>query len=203
MDTFEPHSNDSLIIATRPDGSQYLQPRFPWDGDRIQAAYDLADGTYRLSQIARRANCSPQALSEWRKNPEFAAKVEECRKEFAALVRSYGLARKETRIQHAQTLHDKLCTVIEERGQAFAKSETLCDVPGGSTGLVYEHVTAHGTEFLVDNKTPVTMDNLRKSIAIEVGEWNEGTTPSVAVQIVCPASAPSADSAPTITIGKQ
>jgi len=188
-------------IITRADGSKYQVPKFYWDIDKEQAAADLAEGVYNIKEIANRAGVGYATLVQWRKNPNFQARVEEHREEFRKLVMAYGITRRETRIAHLQDRHDRLCSTIEERGKVMAEKHP--DVAGARHGYVFEHLTAQGTEFRIDTKTAALLADIERQAAIEVGEWNEGNAPSVAVQIVCPATQPPASLAPTVTIGRR
>lgn len=193
-------SPDSPVtIVTREDGSTFAVPRFVWNIDREQAAVDVAEGVYQLKEIAERANTNLGTLATWRRNTEFADRVAGHRKEFRELVLSFGIAREETRMALLQDRHDQLTTVIKARGKAM--QEKYPDVPGGETGYVYAKPTAYGNDFLIDNKTAALLNDIEKQAAIYRGEWSEGSGPTVAVQIVTPASLPDASKAPTVTIG--
>lgn len=191
--------DNGVTVVKNPDGSTYALRTFNWTGDSIQAAADLAEGTYKLGEIADRAGVSQMALKTWRVHPEFMARVEEHRKIFRQLVLQYGIAKKETRMAHLQSRHDAIRQVVEERGKSMA--EKYPELPGASTGYVALKPTAHGDLAYVDTKTAQLLAEMEKSAAIEMGEWNEGSAPGIAVQIVVPSGAPQSSDVPTITIG--
>jgi len=61
-----------------------------------------------------------------------AARVEELTRIWADRALKYGLARREKRVAVLSDMHNRLLTIIEERGQDAA----LQAVAGGRTGLV-------------------------------------------------------------------
>ena len=200
-----PNVNTSplVAIATRPDGTVFVKPRFVWDANRYQAAMDLAEGQHRMVEIARRAGTDIGSLGRWRQHPDFREQVEKNREVFREQVLSFGIADKTARIAALQQFDDHLEAIREARAAMFLSTPTLAGVPGGDTGYVYEHPTASGVEYRVDDKMIARRQDIRKQAAIERGEWNEGNGPAVAVQIVCPASAPDVNKAPTVTIGSR
>lgn len=193
------NTSPHVHFVPHPDGGVIAKPVFRWDVNQEQAAVDLAEGSRSMREIARRAGVNEMTLWNWRQHPEFKAKVEEHRKVFAGMVLTYGLTQKATRLQALQDQYDQIMAVVEARGRDL--EDRYPEVPGGATGYVYPKNTAYGTEYLIDTKTAALLNDIRKQAAIEVGEWNEGTAPAVAVQIVCPSGAPDAAKIPTVTIG--
>ncbi len=68
-----------------------------------QAAQLLAEGRYEYQQIAEMVGVTVRALHKWRKNPKFAARVDELSREFANAALKRGIARKEYRIKTLAT----------------------------------------------------------------------------------------------------
>lgn len=193
--------DNGVTLVRRPDGSSEAIRAFNWTPDSTQAASDVAEGTYSLREIANRAGVSQMALKYWRTHPEFMVRVEEHRKVYRQLVLQYGIAKLETRMAHLQNRHDAICLAVQERGKFMA--ETYPDMPGAATGYVALKPTAHGDLAYIDAKTAQLLAEMEKQAAISVGEWNEGSSTGVAVQIVVPAGAPPAADVPTITIGSR
>lgn len=86
----------------------------------------------------------------------------------------------------------------EGKPQQFRRGCSLfIEVPGGKTGLVIRKLKATGVEYAIDTGLLSEYREHEKHIAIEIGQWQEGTTGNVSIQIVCP-TAP-LDAMPRIT----
>ena len=78
--------------------------------------------------------------------------------------------------------------VLDEHGHTCEKFERI---PGGRSGLLardYKGKDATRTVYKVDQALLSEKRELMKQAAIELGQWQEGSGPMVAIQIVCPAA---------------
>ena len=79
-----------------------------------------------------------------------------------------------------------------------------CDVyrrvPGGETGLIVRKLKSTGIEYAVDTAVLAEIREQEKHVAIELGQWQEGTGGQVSIQILCP-TAPGGDQMPRVVLG--
>jgi hypothetical protein len=150
---------------------------FHWTAQTERAAQLLADGKLTLGEIAEDLDISPRTLWNWRKDPEFAARVEELLETFRQEVRRRGLAIREQRIRSLNDRWTRLQQVVEER----ADDPTHANVPGWKTGLLVHNVKSVGGG---DNATVVDLYEVdtgllrelrehEKQAAQELGQWVE------------------------------
>jgi Helix-turn-helix of insertion element transposase len=138
-----------------------------------KAAQLLAEGRYELGEIAEKIEVDRVTLYRWRKDPEFAARVEEISREFAAAALKRGLARKEYRVNTLANLHSKLQEVIEER----AADPVLANIPGGQTGLIVQQFKVSGEtvipEYAIDTGLIKEIRAIQEQVAKELGQLVE------------------------------
>jgi transposase-like protein len=136
-----------------------------------EAAVMVAEGRYDYQQIAEKLGVTARALHKWRKQPVFAARVEELSKEFGELALKRGIARKEYRLKCLADRQSKLLQVIEER----SSDPSMIEVPGGKTGLVVRQIIASagelvGYEYSVDTGTLRELREVETMAAKELGQ---------------------------------
>lgn len=150
---------------------------FRWTVQTERAAQLLADGKLTLGEIAEELDIDPKTLWNWRKESEFAARVEELLEAFRQEVRRRGIAVRERRLQVLDDTWDRLQRVIQER----ADDPTHANVPGWKTGLLVHNVKSVGGG---DNATVVDLYEIdtgllrelrehKKQAAQELGQWTE------------------------------
>lgn len=140
-------------------------------GRQEKAAVLLAEDRYSDEQIAAKIGATKRTVANWKRQPLFAARVDDIVKELAAMARRRGIARRERRLAVLQETHNKLLQVIEER----AADPTLADIPGGSTGLIVRKpVTSLGVvagyEYAVDTGTIRELRAVQEQAAKELGQ---------------------------------
>lgn len=102
-----------------------------------------------------------------------------------ALLSAPVLAIRENRIKAMQDRHNRLQLIVEER----AASPLFADAPGGKSGLLgldYKGKNGDLEVFKVDTGLLSEFREHEKQIAQELGQWNEGNTTNLAIQIVLP-----------------
>jgi len=141
---------------------------------REQAAQFLAEGRFEYQEIAEKIGITVRALHKWRRDPKFAARVDELSREFSQSALKRAIARKEYRVNVLANKHSELLTVMEER----AVDPELAGIPGGKTGLVVRKpVTSKdgicGYEFVVDTGTLKELRSIQEQVAKELGQLVE------------------------------
>lgn len=107
----------------------------------------------------------------------------------------YDIARKESRVAALNDLHDRLRSVIQERGE----DPSVSAVPGGSSGLLVKTFKRLGQgpdaetveEYRVDVATVAEARHLQEQAARELGQWEpqvQGDARNVPFLIVMPAA---------------
>jgi transposase-like protein len=139
-----------------------------------QAAVLVAEARYEYGEIAEKVGVSVRTLNHWRKDPKFAARVDELSREFAAAALKRGIARKEYRVNTLANIHSKLLSVIEDR----ATDPDLAGIPGGDTGLIVRKAVVSagalvGYEFEVDTGTLRELRGIQEQVAKELGQLVE------------------------------
>jgi transcriptional regulator with XRE-family HTH domain len=156
---------------------------FEWTGERERASELLAARNLTHQEIADSVGIARSTLWEWRRIPEFAARVEEITEENRAETRRIGIADKERRLAALNDRWARMRRVIEER----ADDPGHRGAPGGSTGLLVRTIksvrvldaekddpkTAEVVEFAVDTGLLRELREIEKQAAVELGQWNE------------------------------
>src|SRR2546428_4488214 len=99
---------------------------------REQAAQLLAEDRYPDIKIAELCGVTERQLQNWKQRPEFRSRIAELVGIYAERALKFGLARKERRLSVLSDLHERLLTIVEERG----KDPLLAAIAGGKTGLI-------------------------------------------------------------------
>ena len=172
----EPTNTSPMVVPRQlPDGGTVMIPRFEWDGVRDRAATDIAEGTFRVSEIADRCGVAPATVNAWRKHPDFIARVDEIQAEMREAVKHLGIARVEVRVAAQNERWLAARQVIAERAGAGY------DAPGASTGLLAKDVKQIGGGedaqlveiYAVDTGLLKEIRELEKHAAQELGQWTE------------------------------
>lgn len=139
-----------------------------------EAAQLVSEDRLTDLQIAEKVGISRQQLTRWKRGKAFAARVEGLTAIWTERALKYGLARREKRVAVLCAMHDKLLTIIDERGQDAA----LQGVPGGKTGLVCKTLKGigKGDDFQVvevfetDTAILKELRGLQEQISKELGQ---------------------------------
>jgi hypothetical protein len=127
-------------------------------------------------------------IQTWRKNPVFAARVEELIEENREEARRISLINQEQRLRAMDDRWRRLQGVIEAR----AAHPDYQEAPGGNTGMLCHSLRVVGSgesarvvaEFAVDNALLRELRELEKQAAIEVGDWQAATPESTEIRVV-------------------
>ena len=136
-------------------------------------------------QIAEKAGVTRKCLHQWKRRKAFAARVEELTRIWADRALKYGLARREKRVAVLSDMHNRLLTIIEERGQDAA----LQAVAGGRTGLVCKTLKGIGKgsdfqtveEYEVDTAILKEIRAIQEQVAKELGQHVERSAVDITV----------------------
>ncbi len=158
-----------------------MEQSFEWSDSAQNAVQLLAEGRLEIREIADQCDVTRQTLWNWRKNPEFAAKLKEAREEIYQEVRRYGVTLRERRVSAVNDRWRRLQKVIEER------AEEMAGIPGGSTGLLVRTYKSIGSgpsareveEYKVDTGLLAELREHEKQAAQELGQWIEKASVSV------------------------
>jgi transposase-like protein len=152
-------------------------PDFEWTNERIEAAQLVAYGELEVGDIAAKLGVSARTLYEWRRVPEFAARVDEIIEDIKASLRRRKVSHVEQRVARLNRDWLRLQKVFEER----AADPAMKGVPGGETGLLVHTVkgVGKGDDFQLIDQYEVDAGALRelreieKQAAQELGQWVE------------------------------
>jgi transcriptional regulator with XRE-family HTH domain len=128
-------------------------------------------------QIAEKVGISRQQLTRWKRGKAFAARVEQLTGIWSERALKYGLARRERRLAVLSDMHNRLLTIIDERGQDAGMQA----IPGGKTGLVCRTLKGigKGSDFQVvevyecDTSILKELRGLQEQISKELGQYVE------------------------------
>lgn len=144
-------------------------------------------------QIAEKVGVARQTLDNWKRLPEFAARVREHQETWREQIKAEGIANRQNRVDALNDRWLKMQQVIE------ARAEELAGVPGGDTGLLVRQAKlvkvydAKGTpgedeegetlysakrdvvmyEYAVDTALLKEMRETEKQAAQDLGQWSE------------------------------
>jgi hypothetical protein len=131
-------------------------------------------------EIARQAGVTDRQLLRWKRQPLFAARVDELRAAFARAVEGRGIADRQARVQELQGLFDRMKQVVEGR------AEDMPDVPGGPSGLLVRQYKQVGRddfreEYPFDAALAREIRATLQQAAQELGQWTERRQVSLTV----------------------
>jgi hypothetical protein len=152
-----------------------MDAKFEWSEASIAAAQLLAVGDLDFMDIAKKVGVARKTLWSWRRNPVFAAQVEEHTEEIRQEVRRHGIAIVERRVAALNDRWRRMQRVIDARAIEHAK------VPGGDTGLLVRKLKNLGSgenariveEYEVDTGFLSEVRATEKQAAEELGQWTE------------------------------
>jgi hypothetical protein len=113
---------------------------FVWTEQREYAAAQLAKGPVTMTKVAADLDVKRHTIAEWRKHPDFAARVDSHVEAFRAAMLAEGVADKAYRMHVLQTRHEQIAQVFAER----ASDSSMEGVPGGTTGLLIRKLRGVG-----------------------------------------------------------
>jgi hypothetical protein len=151
--------------------------RFRWKENSELAAIRLAENELTTEEIAAEAKIPRSTLWNWRKHPEFAARVDAAREQIRDEVMAYGIADRIARVRELDRRWRKMRRVIEER----AADPKMEGVPGAATGLIVHDVKGVGKGddfqlidmYQIDTGLLSELRNTEKQAAQELGQWEE------------------------------
>lgn len=158
------------------------------DPRRRQVAELLALGELSDEEIGERVGVSRATINRWKKRPEIRAFIAAASEAIGEAIRADGITKKQTRLDAYEAQHAQFEQIRRERAEDAAKPESkLYGIPGATTGwiigalkLVTHKNERDGSiwkeeswEYTVDTGLSREMNNLRKQVAQEVGDWTE------------------------------
>lgn len=154
-------------------------PGFEWDKTREEAANLIARGELTIGAVADRLGIPVRSLYEWRKHPDFIARVDGLIDDMRAAIRRRAISWVERRVDRLNDAWLRMQQVIAER----AADPALASVPGGKTGLLCRNVkgVGRGDDFQLIDVYEVDTGLLKelreheKQAAQELGQWSEKT----------------------------
>lgn len=152
-------------------------PDWNWDENRRRAAELVADGELSDAQIGDRIGVTRQAIWQWRRVPEFMARVDQHINDTNAALRKRRISHVEQRVAAYNDRWLRLQRVIEAR----STDPNCLKGAGGDTGLLAHKVRMIGSgenampvdEFEVDTGLLKELREIEKQAAIELGQWEE------------------------------
>ena len=137
----------------------------------------MAQGELAFTEIAKIVGATPQTIYNWRKSPEFKARVDEIREGLCDATYDRGIALRFVRVRALNDRWNRLRRVIEAR----ADDPSMADVPGGSTGLLVHQVKGVGRgddfqlihEYVVDTGLLAELRAIEQQAAKELGQWTD------------------------------
>jgi len=135
-----------------------------WTGEEIGAAA----GVHRVS------------YERWKRRPEFQERVAEIVKSYKLKIRRQGQAIKERRVQSLIDDFNATTQILRERGIDAEWMDEHGNVnsdggPGGGTGFIAREYQDKQAVYKFDAALMKSRMELRRQIAIELGEWEEKT----------------------------
>jgi hypothetical protein len=149
--------------------------------------------------IARKLNVNPRSIARWKDRDEFNERRTELMAELTLKVKREFLANKSGRIQSLVEDFNALSLILNERGIDCewldeAGKPRKSGAPGGSTGYLAREYQSRDTADVMHEGKPAKVTSpkavykfdsaimrerreLRKQIAIELGEWEEVKIP--------------------------
>lgn len=158
-----------------------LPAPFKWDPAKERCAVMIATEDLGDEELAKRSGVSRRSIVAWRQRSEFKARVEEHFQEWKKRVRDKGLALKERRLLSYLEDYENIQKLRRDRiamyGPHLAPDglTMIPGIPGWETGFsVLVKKTIAGREvdhYEYDNVTLGRSLEVRKQLAIELGEW--------------------------------
>ena len=147
---------------------------FRWTGQRERAAWMVAEDRLSNEAIAAAVGISRQAIDNWRRHPDFKARVDAHRQAFRHIILTTGIADKARRVEALHDRWQRLHQVIEAR----AADERHRDEPGWTTGLLvhqarFDKFGNQIDEYAIDTGLLAELRAHEKQAAQEVGDWVE------------------------------
>lgn len=150
---------------------------FTWSKRRERAALLVAKDEETDEQIAAALKITRRTLAYWKRNPAFAARVQEHRDRWRRELAAKGLVEKRNRVDALNERWEKMRQIIAER----AEDEDVANVAGGKTGLIIHRMRVIGTgknaqlvdEYEVDTGLLKELRAHEEQAAKELGQWVE------------------------------
>ncbi len=144
---------------------------------REKAALLVAEDVLTDQQIADQIGVNKITLERWKRQPVFAARVQEHRDQWAAELEAEGIANRKNRVAMLDRDWQRLEQVVRERAQDPA----MAKVPGGTAGVMVHTIKVVGVggnaqrvdEYSVDTGLLKEKREHAKQAAQELGQWTE------------------------------
>jgi hypothetical protein len=140
-----------------------------------QAAQFIAEGRLTTKKIAEHLAIGRTTLFRWRREPDFALRVDEIRKTIATDFDDLELASKKGRARFQAEVHERLWRIADAR----AVDPTMKTIPGGETGFMVLEYKQIGGKGLIEAKLDVGLIReiraTEDQISKELGQLTEKT----------------------------
>jgi Helix-turn-helix of insertion element transposase len=149
--------------------------------EREEAAQLIAAGELSDSDIAEKVGVTRKSIWDWRRDPEFMARVDKIVDQISVSLSRRAISHVERRVDALNTRWLGLQRIVDER----AVAPEYASAPGGDTGLLVRRVKLVGSgkktrvveEFAVDLSLLAELRKLEKQAAQELGQWkNKGNS---------------------------
>ena len=150
---------------------------FHWTARREEAAALLAADELTVEEIAARAGVTRRQLTNWKRHPDFAARIQAIARRIGDLAARHAIARRHRRVARLQDRWDRLDRVVQER----SADPQMRNAPGGKTGLLVRRIKVIGKgqaareveEYELDAALLREEREMAKQAAIELGQWDQ------------------------------
>jgi hypothetical protein len=146
---------------------------FGFPNQKELAAQLIADGRLSHENIAKQVGITRNTLYRWRRDPNFAWRVEDLRKQNAQEFADLAIATKTGRVRILSRLYSKLQRVIEER----AADPLMATIPGGKTGLLVLKMKSLGGKIIIESRIDVKLireiRSIMEQVRKELGQMTE------------------------------
>lgn len=154
---------------------------------KARAAVLVAEDDLTDEQIAEAVGITRRTLTNWKRQPEFAAEVGGHVGAIQAGMLRLAIAKKYKRLKVLDDLHGKALAVVEERAERMDG-----EAPGAGTGLLTHQVKQIGAgrdaqvvdEYAVDVALIKEIRALEEQAAKELGQWVEKSETDLRTSVV-------------------
>jgi hypothetical protein len=160
--------------------TSYSTNPWVWTKDREKAAQMVADVQWTGEDIGEKVGVHRVTIERWKRCPEFQERVTQIIDSYKTKIRRQGQAIKERRVQSLIDDFNATTRILRERGLDAEWMDEHGNVnsdggPGGVTGFIAREYQDRKSVYKFDAALMKSRMELRRQIAIELGEWEEKT----------------------------
>ncbi len=136
----------------------------------------LAENVKTEEEIAAEVGVSYRTIVNWRRIPDFQAKIAEHLQTVLKAIEDLGISQQRFRVDQANTRHRLLRQIVAARAEHYKNRP---DAPGADTGFLIERTKVFGSgrniqvtkEFVLDTDLLRELSNLEVQVAKDLGQW--------------------------------